>query len=221
MELGYPLAGDPQAVRAGSDAAGVAIACLATRISMPKKSRQRMAAAGELRAALELAGRLGCRRVRILDTLVHPGLSANGAAVEMASWLLPLADRAAGQGVTIVVENALYFRRARDLWMLLESINHPNVAACWDLDCGVAAGESPLVSVPVLNSRIQYARVRGGEDATVQTFVTRLKGIGYAGYLALVDEGTTAMGRLARIRAWAEPPPAGKEAKPKPQVVAK
>jgi sugar phosphate isomerase/epimerase len=58
-------------------------------------------------------------------------------------------------------------------------------------------GESPFLSVPTLNSRIQYTQVKdakltslgatlcplGEGDVAVETFLTRLRGIGYDGYV--------------------------------------
>jgi sugar phosphate isomerase/epimerase len=227
VELAYPLAGDPDAVRAAIEQGGVAVACLATRISMPRRGRDRPGAVEQLRGAVDLAGRLGCGVVKMLDTVIHPGQTAGGTAADMAQWLLPVADHAAARGVTLAVENALYFRRAKDLWMLLEAIGHPAVGAAWDLGSGVAAGESPAVSVPTLNLRIQYARVADRKSGTasalgegevpVEEFVRRLKGIGYGGYVTVgygagVAEEVLA-GAAARWRGWIKPVQAGKGAR--------
>jgi sugar phosphate isomerase/epimerase len=168
---------------------------------MPRRVRDRVGSAAELRRGIEVAGQVGCGIVKLLDTPVHRGQSAGETAVEMGEWLLPLADLAAARGVTLVLENALYFRRAKDLWMLLESINHPAVGAAWDLRHGVEAGESPAVAVPTLNLRIRYARVAEVSGGVVEEFVRRLRGVGYGGYVT-VGGGVLTEEGVARLRGW-------------------
>ncbi len=177
---------------------------------MPTGRRARAAAADQLRKLIDTAAALRCARVRIQGARVHAGQSAASVAVEMATWLLPTADYAAERGVTILVQNALAFRKSRDLWTLLESINHPNVAACWDLAAAIAAGESPFVSVPTLNSRIQYALIAAAADDTVENFLTRLRGIGYDGYIAVQSAQI-----LPKLREWTKP----QAAKPAPKTI--
>lgn len=201
IELGTPPAGG--ALRS----ADVEIACIASPLGMPRGRRARGAAAEELRGLIDAAGQLGCKRVRIPGAQVPAGESAGSVAVQMGNWLLPLADYAAERGVTILVQNAQSFRKSRDLWMLLESINHPNVAACWDLTAGVAAGEGPLVSVPTLNTRMQYVLV-GDADEAAERFLTRLRGIGYTGYVAVQVSDA-----LPKLREWGTAPVAKAAAK--------
>jgi sugar phosphate isomerase/epimerase len=200
------------------DAGGVEIACIASTIEMPVGRRKRAAGSAELRALIDSAAALDCRRVRILGTRVAAGQNANSAATEMGKWLLPSADYAGGRGVTILVQNALSFRKSRDLWMLLESINHPNVAACWDLAAAIEAGESPYVSVPTLNTRIQYAIVRE-EDADLENFLTRLRGIGYGGYVTVAGPLDRLGEALAKLREWTKPQITKPEKSAKPVLV--
>jgi sugar phosphate isomerase/epimerase len=198
------------------DAAGVEIACIASAIEMPVGRRKRAAGSAELRALIDSAAGIGCKRVRILGARVAAGQNANSAATEMGQWLLPAANYAGERGVTILVQNALSFRKSRDLWMLLESIGHPNVAACWDLAAATEAGESPYVSVPTLNTRIQYAIVREG-DAALENFLTRLRGIGYGGYVAVAGPLDRMGEALQKLQEWTKPQatkPEPKAAKP-------
>lgn len=123
----------------------------------------------------------------------------------------------------LVVENDLSFSRAKELWMLLESVNHPNVAGCWDLYNAARVGERPFVSVPTLNSRIGYALVRNvrslaeplqysrlseGELA-VENFLTRLRGIGYSGYVTVETAEGLLQDAIERLRAWTRPAESG------------
>ena len=99
--------------------------------------------------------------------------------------------------MTLVIENMLSFRNSKEMWMMLENISHPAVAACWDIFNAAVVGESPFVSVPTLNSRIQYTQVKdaklsalgatlcplGEGDVPVEKFLRLLSGIGYDQYV--------------------------------------
>lgn len=121
-------------------------------------------AAPAVRRVLDLAKRLDCPLVRVLDTAVQPGHNHATAALELAERLIPLADHAGDAGVTLLIHNALTFRTAPDMWRLIEQVNHPALAVAWDPLASAVAGEDPMVAVPVLNSRIQQVLLR---DATL------------------------------------------------------
>ena len=201
------LGTDLDDLRRGFEAAGVDIACLASSIAMEQRGpawqvwrrspNERRAA--DLRTFIDAADRLGCPLVKIFDTQVRPGQSRSAAGSAMGDWLMPLADYAADRGVGIVIENALSFRTAKEMWTILDRLQHPSIACCWDLFNAALLGESPFFSVPVLNSKIAYAQVKdaklgplgatlcklGEGDVQVEKFVTRLKGVGYTGYVTL------------------------------------
>jgi fatty-acyl-CoA synthase len=85
------------------------------------------------------------------------------------------------------------------MWTILDRLQHPAVACCWDVFNAASIGESPYFSVPVLNSKIQYTQVKdaklgalgatycklGEGDVPVQKFLTRLRGVGYRGYVTV------------------------------------
>jgi sugar phosphate isomerase/epimerase len=186
---------------------GVQVACLASSIAMEQAAgawkvwrrspNDRRAA--ELRTFIDAAGRLGCHLVKIFDTQVRPGQSRSSAGVALGDWLLPLADYAADRDVVIVIENALSFRASKEMWSILDRLQHPSIACCWDVFNAALLGESPYFSVPVLNSKIAYTQVKdatlgplgatycklGEGDVPVEKFVARLKGIGYTGYVTV------------------------------------
>ena len=198
---------DLEALRRTFDAAGVEVACLASSIAMAQRGPAWQAwrrspnarRAAELRTYIDAAVRLGCPLVKIFDTQVRAGQSREMAGVAMGDWLLPLADYAADRGVVIAIENALSFRAAKEMWSILDRLQHPSIGCCWDLFNAALIGESPFFSVPVLNSRIVYAQVKdaklgplgatlcklGEGDVQVEKFVTRLKGVGFTGYVTL------------------------------------
>ena len=198
---------DPDNLRRTFDAAGVEVACLASSIAMeqphaawqvwrrPPNERR----AAELRTYIDAARRLGCHLVKIFDTQVRAGQTRSSAGVALGDWLLPLADYAADRDVVIVIENALSFRASKEMWSILDRLQHPSIACCWDVFNAALIGESPYFSVPVLNSKIAYTQVKdaklgalgatlcklGEGDVPVEKFVTRLKGVGYGGYVTV------------------------------------
>src|SRR4051812_36185123 len=121
---------DPAKLRATFDSAGVEIACLASSVAMTFDARKNAALAHGLRTYIETAARLGCRVVKIFDTQIRrPGLiprtgdTRATAARALADWLAPLGDVAAHHDILIVIENALSFRTAKELWLLLDTLN--------------------------------------------------------------------------------------------------
>ena len=188
---------DPAKVAQIFGAAGIEIACLASSVQMTGSRRKNEAAAEDLKQYVRTAQAIGCPLVKLFDTQVRPGQDRAGAAVALGNWLIPLGDYAAEHGVNLVIENSLSFRNAKEMWMVLESVNHPAVGVCWDVFNAALVGESPFLSVPTHNSRIQYTQVKdaklstlgatlcplGEGDVQVEKFITRLRGIGYPGYV--------------------------------------
>ncbi len=235
---------DPNKVRAMFKYHGVEIACLASSVSMTGHKKKDRAAAEDTRRFIDAAAGVGCPLVKIFDTRIEPGglvdptrlgnHSRAHAAVAFGDWILPLGDYAADRGVTIVVEGALSFRSAKEMWLILDRLSHPSIACCWDVFNAALIGESPYVSVPTLNSRIQYAQVQdakigvlganycklGDGDVPVQKFLTRLLGIGYDGWVTfewqkawlpnIAEPEEVLPDAVKKMRAWTRP--AGEDA---------
>ena len=231
---------------------GIEIACLSSSIAMsgrPKVDRQK---AEELKQFIDTAVAIGCPLVKVFDAMVVPGgfFSRAGmmnrgrasTALALGDWLLPLGDYAAERGVIIVVENALSFRDAKEMWMILDRLSHPSIACCWDLFNAALIGEAPAISVPTLNSKIQYTQIKdaklgslgasycklGEGDVQVQKFLIRLKGIGYTGYVTLEWEKAWLPNiagpdeilpdSITKLREWTKPQTEEEgDAKPTPQ----
>src|SRR5439155_3851827 len=150
------MSADLDALRRTFELNGVELACLASSIAM----RQPHAAwkvwrrdpnergAADLRTFIDTARRLGCHLVKIFDTQVRPGQSRAAAGTALGDWLLPLADYAADRDVVIVIENALSFRASKEMWSILDRLQHPSIACCWDVFNASLIGESPYFSVP-------------------------------------------------------------------------
>ncbi len=179
--------------------AGIEICCLGSSISYAQDRKRDEQSLANLRRFVDLAQQLDCGLVRILDMRIKPGRNRSLAGVGLGDWLWPIGDYAADHDVTIVVENALSFLGAREIWDVLDRLDHPCIAACWNVASATLIGETPAVSVPVLNHRIGYVHItdatfgpdrvslaRLGEgDVPVRSFLTRLRGIGYPGWVTL------------------------------------
>jgi sugar phosphate isomerase/epimerase len=240
---------DPKKLKAIFRDAGVSIACLASSIAMTGKSKSDKILAEDCRRFIDTAAELGSPMVKVFDTTVRPGQNRSSAGIALGDWLLPLGDYAAERNVCIVVENALSFKASKELWMVLERVCHPSIACCWDVFNAALIGESPYVSVPTLNSRIQYTQVKdarigplgatycklGEGDVQVQKFLTRLRGIGYDGWVTLEWEKAWLPGiaepeeilpdSITKLREWTKPfeeeDPKAKKAEHKAPAAAK
>lgn len=190
---------DSQKVRRTFADSGVSICCLASSIAYSQNRKRDAQLAGDLKLFIDTARAIGCPMVKIFDTQVKAGKSRSGVGIAFGDWLAPLADYAAQNDVTIVIENALSFRASKEMWTIVDRLNHPCIGVCWDIFSAAMIGESPFVSVPVLNQRIQYVQVKdaklgplgatytklGEGDVPVRKFLTRLRGIGYDRWVTL------------------------------------
>jgi sugar phosphate isomerase/epimerase len=188
---------DPAKVKRTFADAGIEIACLASSIAMKQNKKEDARLAGDLKKYIDTAAEIGCPLVKIFDTQVKPGWSRASTGIALGDWLLPLGDYAAEKDITIVVENALSFRAAKEMWTIIDRVNHPSICVCWDLFNAALIGESPAYSVPTLNSKIAYTQIKdakfgqlgatytkvGEGDVQIRNFMRRLRGIGYDGYI--------------------------------------
>jgi sugar phosphate isomerase/epimerase len=188
----HATSADPAELR---QSAGIDIACLATDFEIPAKAAARKKATADVKRLIETTAALGCGHLRLRAGMARRGQSAGAFAAELSEWILPLADLAAGQRVSLLIDNAGAFARSRDLWTLLDLLNHPRVLAAWEL----AGGESPYVAVPTLNSRIRYVVV-GEEDPGLENLFDRLRGIGYGGYVTVRSNEEGLAHALSRVR---------------------
>lgn len=229
---------DPQKVRAVFEEQKVAIAALAGDVAISGSVQKDHQASDQVRRLVERASLLGAAAIRIRDVVPATGRTSIVAASMLAEWLAPLADDAAGSGVMILVENAHSLRVARQIWAVLEHLNHPGVAAAWDLLSAALAGERPSVSIPTLNSRLGQLIVRdakitesagalapvGEGDVQIRNALARLRGVGYRGWVSvdwpmavkadLASAESILPNALKLMKEWIKPPEP--PAKPKP-----
>ncbi len=240
---------DPAKLRGRFAAAGLDIACLSSSIALSQNRKRDAQLALDLQTYIDTANAIGCKFVKVFDTQVKPGQSRPSAGVLLSDWLAPLGDYAADRDVTILVENALSFRASKELWTIMDRLSHPSIAVCWDVFNAALIGESPFISVPTLNSRIQYTQVKdallgplganycklGEGNVPVRKFITRLMGIGYDGYVTLEWEKAWLPGlaepeeilpdAIVKLRDWSKPqnpdPAAEADSEPAAPVAAK
>jgi sugar phosphate isomerase/epimerase len=236
-----PFVGDPSAIRKTFAAANIAVACLSSSLAFTGSKSKDEQQAADLRRYIDTAQALACPLVRIQDMKTRPGLTTLECAARLNDWLIPLADYAADRQVTILVENCLSLRRAHDLWTILESLDHPAVAAAWDVLTAAVAHEKPAVSIPVLNARIQLVHVRdailsnntiqlcslGQGSVALQDLFKRLQGIGYQGWVSfdspkalfpqLPSPEEAFPAAVAKLKEWTQPPVAAKPVKEPPK----
>jgi sugar phosphate isomerase/epimerase len=214
---------------------GLQICCLASPIAMTGDRKLDSMKADDCRRFIDTAAAVGCPLVKVFDTHVKPGQNRGAVSTALANWLSPLGDYAAERNVGIVVENSLSFRKASEMWLMLEQLNHPAITCCWDVANAALVGESPWISVPVLNSRIGYVQVKdaklspasaslcklGEGDVAVKMLLIRLMGVGYGGWVTLEWDKARLAGlgepeeilpdSIKKLREWSKPPE-----KPKP-----
>jgi sugar phosphate isomerase/epimerase len=136
-----------------------------------------------------------------------PGPEAHSAGergVQASAALEALATDAAAGGITVLLQNGGALPAARDLWLLLDRLNHPALAAAYHVLNGLLAGESPTVALGLLNRRIRQVTMEdliwegesphsiplGSGQLPLDLIAARLRGMGYEGWLTLPAEPT-------------------------------
>lgn len=207
------LAADPPAVRKLFADAGIELACLGTPVGLygPAPGHAQ-AAKSEVRAYIDLAARLGCPLVRVFGGEIPPRGDRNTALTEIAAVLRDLALAAAASDIEIVLENDGVFPGSRDLWFILDAVDHPTVRCCWNPLPAVAVRERPTLSVPRLGTRIgvvhlcdarfgpddkfEAYELPGAGQAELPRLLDLLHGIAYDGYV-IFDWPKTRLASLA------------------------
>src|SRR4051812_19302548 len=98
----------------------IKVCCLSSSIALRQNKKRDRVLADDCRRFIDTAVAIGCPQVKVFDAEVRPGQSRAEAGVRLGDWLLPLGDYAADRGVVIVVENALSFRSAKEMWTILD-----------------------------------------------------------------------------------------------------
>ncbi len=229
---------EPRTLRGMFEDAGIGIACLSSTLAAaPGHPR----CVNDIRRFIDTAQAVGCGMVKVRDVVVGRGRTHAEVASRWAVAMASAADHAAEAGVALVIENAQSFRTASQVWMILEALGDPAVGACWDPLSAALAGETPIISVPVLNSRMRLVQVRdalidggtsslcviGRGSVLLPELFRRLRGVGYDGWVSvhwdralfptLAAADAVLPEALAKLKEWTKP----QALPPKPKAAAK
>ena len=194
-----PAQGNPSTTKKLFEQHSLEPVCLSTSIALHhREGSQVKQSQWEARHSLELAASLGCRFVRVFAHEPGTGRSRADAIKRIAEHTAALTDRCTQLGVQLLIENAGSFAIGKELWWLLNVVDHPMIGLCWNVANAAAAGEPAGVSVPMLNSRIRLAKIKdtrvgegsgfvplGEGTVGIEPFIKRLMGVGYTGYLTV------------------------------------
>lgn len=91
---------------------------------------------------IDLAGDVGCPRVRVFGGMLH-GAGREAAAERIVHAMNAVLDHAAERGVTLVIETHDDWAAPRHLLPIIEAVGHPNLGVLWDVTHPVVqAGET-------------------------------------------------------------------------------
>jgi sugar phosphate isomerase/epimerase len=147
-------------------------------------------AEAEIISAIATAAKLSAPLLRILPAKLGKGEGVFAGIARLGPLLSKIAGTAAANKITLAIQNAGGFTGAHYLWQLIEGSEHDSIAACLDVPTSTLHNESPILTVPTLNTRIAHVRVwdykdskpaaLGQGEAKIKLAIERLRGIGYA-----------------------------------------
>lgn len=193
------LAADPDKVVQALGDLDLELVCLSSSATFHSLDKHQVEDQKSLvRDYIELAAKLNCPFVRVFGSEVPRGAGPDQTLNQIANALHDLAFHAAKHRVTILIENSGDFCGSKDIWYLLNVVNHPAVKACWNPLNAASIGERPTISIPRLGTRIgmvhlcdatfadgvvdQYV-LPGAGSVELYSTIRFLVGFGYGGYL--------------------------------------
>jgi sugar phosphate isomerase/epimerase len=194
------IAADPDGVKRRFANAGLELVCLSTAVSLePWDAREVAACRERIIEFVRLAERLACPFVRVPIGSVPRGDNRHRTLARIVSLLRELAAEAGRRRVSFVIENGGDFPGSDDLWFVVDNVDHPSVAACWNPCPAMTRLERPTTSIPRLGRRLKLVRICDGKfdqrgafedyrlpgegDVELQRMVEFLRGIIYQGFL--------------------------------------
>jgi sugar phosphate isomerase/epimerase len=145
--------------------AGLEFACLGSSVRLADPApaaREREKAS--FTAYTELARFLECPLVRVFGGNLSTGTDREAALPSMAAFLRELGERAAENGVTVVLETHDDFSLGIHVAELLRQTDHPSVGALWDLHHPYRQGEAPETTVQVLAPYLRHTHVKDSRE---------------------------------------------------------
>lgn len=234
---GCDLASDPSLtspanVKKALDAHKIEAVCLSTDVQLHHRDTTLLRRAqNQTIQYLEQAAEMNCAAIRVFGLTLLKNHSIRDTVQHVAEVAKPLAEKAAELGVQLLFENQ--FSLPKEWWWCLGLIDNPMVGIAWDLRNSAVADVNDRggwVSVTTLNSRIRLAKVvdvvlpdggycqLGDGDLDIYTFLKRLRGVGFEGYVSVEwprgwfmnDKGESPLdppeeylpGAIEKLKAW-------------------
>ena len=194
--------GERQKIVAATQRYGVALACLATSCRYADPAALD-AAVQETHERIDLAGDVGCPRLRVFGGPFPDDPGAPGrerAVANLVSGLSAVADHAGERGVTLCLETHDAWCDPRHVAEVLGRVDHPAVGANWDVMHPVRAKLATIdESFEILKPWIRHLHVHdadlsegrhdrllpiGSGDLDHRRVIELLAGIEYDGFLS-------------------------------------
>ena len=160
---------DGRKLRRVLDDAGAELAGLATGVRFdapifPPVLGQLMpwndASVREGRHMVSIARECGTEYVRVYAFELAGRERTSAAIKRIAGRLSKVCDQARNRDVTVLLENGGGFARAADILEIIEAVNSPQLAACYDGAAAWQAGEDVAQGCALLAGRLRMVRVR-------------------------------------------------------------
>ena len=148
------------------------------------------------RTQIDLAQAMGAGFVRVFGGGYPDTISADAAMDNVAEGLVTLGDYAKSAGVIVVLETHDSFSTGAQVANILARVDHPNVAALWDLHHPFRHNELPADTARLIGSKCVFTHVKdsipggsycllGEGDIPVLGCLRELKTMGYDGYVSV------------------------------------
>ncbi|MCH8881435.1 MAG: sugar phosphate isomerase/epimerase [Planctomycetes bacterium] len=177
----------------------VELVCLGTSASFGSRDKQVLGDnKAVVREHVELAQSLHCPYVRVFTGDIPGGSNRLGTLGRIVEALADLTHFAVRRKVTLLIENSGELSSSKDLWFVLDAVQHPGLAACWNPVNGLSIGDRASIAIPRLGSQLGLVHITdaafagssmegyqplGEGDVDIPTLVELLTGITYDGYL--------------------------------------
>ena len=184
-------------IRAQCAAAGIEIACIATSCCFadPEDKDSRSDLAHE---CIDLAGDLGCQRLRVFGGLIGVGSQRSQAIDRVSDALRSLSQHAAERSVVLCMETHDDWTDPQLVATVIQKVDHPNIAVNWDAVHPVRlSGSTFEKSYALLKPWIRHVHVHdalkkepfqfmalGQGDFDHREVLRLLQADGYDGYLS-------------------------------------
>lgn len=148
------------------------------------------------RAMIDLAHALDSRYMRIFGGAYPETIDTSTAMSNVADALAILGEYGKAAGVTVVLETHDSFSTGAQVADILARIDHPNVAALWDLHHPFRHGEQPADTARLIGKHLAFVHVKdsipgvnycllGEGDIPVLDCLREIKKLGYDGYVSV------------------------------------